>query len=248
MITCKSPAEIKKMRKAGKVVAEALKLARENIRPGLMTIELDRMIENLIVNSGSRPAFKGYHGYPASICASINDEVVHSIPSKRSLKSGDIISIDVGVELEGYFGDAARTFAVGDINDEAKDLMSITEKSLLAGISMAKVGNRLSDISHEIQVTAESAGYTVVRDYVGHGIGNEMHEDPQIPNFGPSGNGPALKEGMVFALEPMVNVGDFEVKVRNDEWTVVTADGSLSAHFEHTVALTKDGVMILTKE
>jgi len=247
MIISKSPAEIEKMRKAGNVVAEALELAREKICPGLTTIELDKAIENLIINSGSRPAFKGYRGYPASICASVNDEVVHCIPSERSLKSGDIISIDIGVELDGYFGDAAKTFAVGDIKDEAKELISITEKSLQAGISMAKVGNRLSDISHEVQVTAEEAGYTVVRDYVGHGIGNEMHEDPQIPNFGPPGNGPVLKEGMVFALEPMVNVGDYEVKVRSDEWTVVTADGSLSAHFEHTIALTKDGPMILTK-
>ncbi len=247
MIICKSPAEISKMREAGKVVASALKLANDNIRPGLTTIELDDMIENLIINSGSRPAFKGYHGYPASICASVNDEVVHCIPSERTLKSGDILSVDVGVELDGYFGDAAKTFAVGEVTDQAKNLMDITEKSLYAGIEMAKVGNRLSDISHEIQLTAESAGYTVVREYVGHGIGSEMHEDPQIPNFGPSGNGPLLKEGMVIALEPMVNVGDFEVKVRSDEWTVVTADGSLSAHFEHSVALTKDGPMILTK-
>ncbi len=247
MIICKSPAEISKMREAGKVVASALKLANDNIRPGLTTIELEDMIENLIINSVARPAFKGYHGYPASICASVNDEVVHCIPSERTLKSGDILSVDVGVELDGYFGDAAKTFAVGEVTDQAKNLMDITEKSLYAGIEMAKVGNRLSDISHEIQLTAESAGYTVVREYVGHGIGSEMHEDPQIPNFGPSGNGPLLKEGMVIALEPMVNVGDFEVKVRSDEWTVVTADGSLSAHFEHSVALTKDGPMILTK-
>lgn len=236
------------MRRAGKIVAGALDLVGRSVRPKLRTIELDRVIENFILKNGCRPAFKGYQGFPASICSSINEEVVHGIPGKRSLKPGDIISIDIGLELDGYYADAAATFPVGEISGEAVDLIEITKKALNKGIGMATAGNNLSDISHIIQATAESAGYSVVRDYVGHGIGREMHEEPQVPNFGLPGRGPELKEGMVLALEPMVNAGDYEVKVLADDWTVVTADGSLSAHFEHTVAITTDGPEILTGE
>lgn len=246
MIVCKSKAEIAVMREAGRIVAEALELARRSVRPKLKTIELDRSIENLILKSGGRPAFKGYHGYPASICASVNEEVVHGIPGERRLLSGDIVSIDIGVELNGYFADAAATFPVGEISGQARELLEITKLSLKAGISTAVLGSKLSDISHAVQAVAEGAGYAVVRDYVGHGIGRDLHEEPQIPNFGESGRGPVLKEGMVLALEPMVNLGGYDVEVLSDNWTVVTVDGSLSAHFEHSVALTAEGPEILT--
>jgi len=235
------------MRQAGRIVAKALELARKNLRPKLRTIELDIMIENFIIKNGGKPAFKGYHGYPASICTSINQEVVHGIPGRRRLAAGDIISIDIGAEYNGYYGDAAATFAVGKISEEAKNLMEITEMSLKAGIAKALIGNRLSDISHAIQEKAEKAGYSVVRDYVGHGIGRQMHEDPQIPNYGPPGLGPELKEGMVLALEPMINIGSARVKVLSDNWSVVTMDNSLSAHFEHSVAITASGPEILTE-
>lgn len=246
MIVCKSKAEIAVMREAGRIVAEALELARRSVRPKLKTIELDRSIENLILKSGGRPAFKGYHGYPASICASVNEEVVHGIPGERRLLSGDIVSIDIGVELNGYFADAAATFPVGEISGQARELLEITKLSLQAGISAAVLGSKLSDISHAVQAVAEGAGYAVVRDYVGHGIGRDLHEEPQIPNFGEFGRGPVLKEGMVLALEPMVNLGGYDVEVLSDNWTVVTVDGSLSAHFEHSVALTAEGPEILT--
>lgn len=247
MIVCKGEKEISKMRRAGRIVAEALELARKNLRPKLRTIDLDIMIENFIVKKGATPAFKGYHGFPASICASINQEVVHGIPGNKRLTAGDIISIDIGVELEGYYADAAATFAVGRISEQAKNLMKVTELALEAGIAKATIGNRLSDISHAIQEKAEAAGYSVVRDYVGHGIGRQMHEDPQIPNYGPPGLGPELKEGMVLALEPMLNIGGSKVKVLADNWSVVTMDSSLSAHFEHSVAITGSGPDILTK-
>lgn len=247
MIVCKGEKEISKMRRAGRIVAEALELARKNLRPKLRTIDLDIMIENFIVKKGATPAFKGYHGFPASICASINQEVVHGIPGNKRLTEGDIISIDIGVELEGYYADAAATFAVGRISEQAKNLMKVTELALEAGIAKATIGNRLSDISHAIQEKAEAAGYSVVRDYVGHGIGRQMHEDPQIPNYGPPGLGPELKEGMVLALEPMLNIGGSKVKVLADNWSVVTMDSSLSAHFEHSVAITGSGPDILTK-
>lgn len=247
MIVCKGEKEISKMRRAGRIVAEALELARKNLRPKLRTIDLDIMIENFIVKKGATPAFKGYHGFPASICASINQEVVHGIPGNKRLTAGDIISIDIGVELEGYYADAAATFAVGRISEQAKNLMKVTELALEAGIAKATIGNRLSDISHAIQEKAEAAGYSVVRDYVGHGIGRQMHEDPQIPNYGQPGLGPELKEGMVLALEPMLNIGCSKVKVLADNWSVVTMDSSLSAHFEHSVAITGSGPDILTK-
>ncbi|HEX21385.1 MAG TPA: type I methionyl aminopeptidase [Actinobacteria bacterium] len=247
MIICKGEKEIAQMRQAGRIVAGALELARKSVRPKLKTIELDIMIENYILTKGGKPAFKGYHGYPASICASINQEVVHGIPGSKRLSEGDIISVDIGVELNGYFADAAATFAIGKITDKAKRLMKTTELSLEAGIEQVRIGNKLSDISHAIQKKAEAAGYSVVRDYVGHGIGREMHEDPQIPNYGPPGQGPELREGMVLALEPMLNLGGSGVKVLSDSWSVVTADNSLSAHFEHSVAVTAVGPDILTK-
>ena len=234
------------MRAAGKIVAESLELVRRKVGPEVRTAELDRIVENLILSRGGRPAFKGYRGYPASICASVNEEVVHGIPGERRLNNGDIISIDVGVELNGYFADAAATFPIGDVSAPTMRLIEATKKALAAGIAMARAGKRLTDISNEIQKSAESAGFSVVRDYVGHGIGQAMHEEPQIPNYGPAGMGPLINEGMVLALEPMVNEGTFEVETLGDHWTVVTRDRLLSAHFEHTVAITAADAEILT--
>lgn len=246
MIVRKSEGEIATMRRAGRIVAQALELIEKEIQPGIETIRLDKVAEDFIRKSGGRPAFKGYKGFPASICASPNEVVVHGIPGKRKLKDGDIISIDIGVELNGYYADAAATYPVGTISDEAQRLIDVTKSALKAGISECVDGNHLYDISHSIQVAAESAGYSVVRDFVGHGIGRAMHEDPQIPNFGSPGRGPVIKSGMVFAIEPMVNIGDYDVDILPDHWTVVTTDRSLSAHFEHTVAVTKRGPEILT--
>ncbi|HHX77461.1 MAG TPA: type I methionyl aminopeptidase, partial [Firmicutes bacterium] len=214
--------------------------------PGLTTLELDRLAEKYIRSQGGIPAFKGYQGFPGTICASFNDEVVHGIPGLRRLQEGDIISIDVGANYKGYFGDAAATFPVGLVTQEARRLIEVTRESLQAGISQAKEGNHLSDISHAIQSYVEERGYYVVRDYVGHGIGQAMHEEPQIPNFGPPGRGPRLLNGMVLAIEPMVNVGTWEVKTLDDNWTVVTKDGSLSAHFEHTIAIVDGMPQIFT--
>lgn len=246
MIVRKSKDEIATMRHAGRIVAETLRLIESEIRPGVETIELDQIAENFIRKSGAKPAFKGYKGFPASICASPNEVVVHGIPSQRRLKEGDIISIDVGAEYNGYYGDAAATFPVGKISEQAQRLIDITKLALYKGIEQCVEGNYLYDISHAIQATAEAAGYSVVKEFVGHGIGREMHEDPQIPNFGLSGRGPKIKAGMVFAIEPMVNIGGFKVNILPDHWTVVTADRSLSAHFEHTVAVTKEGPDVLT--
>lgn len=246
MIICKSPEEISLVREAGRIVARAMEAVRKSLRPKLRTSELDRLVENLITKSGGRPAFKGYNGFPASICVSINDEVVHGIPGDRRLSAGDIISIDIGVEFNGYFADAASTFPVGEISVQASELINAARRSLGTGISAALIGRHLSDISHAIQTEAETSGFSVVRDYVGHGIGRAMHEEPQIPNFGLPGKGPILKEGMVFALEPMLNIGGHEVEVMPDQWTVRTADRSLSAHFEHTVVVTAIGPRILT--
>ena len=246
MIIRKSKDEIATMRQAGGIVAQALKLIENEIKPGVETIALDAAAERFILSSGARPAFKGYRGFPASICASVNETVVHGIPGHRRLSDGDIISIDIGVELSGYYADAAATFPVGTASQEALRLIETTRSALEDGIASCIVDNYLYDISHAIQLRAEAAGYTVVRDFVGHGIGRAMHEDPQIPNFGSPQRGPKLKAGMVLAIEPMVNVGGYRVEILADGWTVVTRDRSLSAHFEHTIAIAKDGPQVLT--
>jgi methionyl aminopeptidase len=249
MIILKSLQEIEKIRKACLVVAEVLDQIRDEIRPGKSTQDLDEFAERLILAAGAKPAFKGYRGYPKTLCTSLNQEVIHGIPSKAVvLKQGDIISVDVGAIVEGFYGDAAKTFPVGSISPEAERLIKVTEESLFRGIEQAKTGNRLYDFSHAVQQHVESHGYSVVREYVGHGIGRNMHEDPQIPNFGHSGQGPRIKPGMVFAIEPMVNRGGSATAVAEDGWTAVTVDGSLSAHFEHTIAVMPDGPLILTKK
>jgi methionyl aminopeptidase len=237
------------MRASGKVVAEVLQALESQIRPGVATAELDRLAESIIrAHEGARPAFKGYGGFPASICASVNEEVVHGIPSKsRTLEAGDIVGIDVGVLLNGYHADAARTFAVGPVTEQTRRLLSVTKSALEAGIDAARPGARLGDVSAAIQGVAESAGFSIVRDLVGHGIGQHLHEDPQVPNFGVEGRGLELEPGLVIAIEPMVNVGGSEVRTLEDAWTIVTIDGSLSAHFEHTVAITENGPDILTR-
>ncbi|TDO84841.1 methionine aminopeptidase type I [Halanaerobium saccharolyticum] len=248
MIILKSRREIDIMREANQIVAETHAYLSENIKPGISTAELDRLADQFIRSRGAVPSFKGYQGFPASVCISINEEVVHGIPAEhRYLETGDIVSIDIGTFYEGFNGDAARTHAVGSISDKASKLLKVTEKSLLKGLEKAVIGNRLFDISHAVQKYVEENGFSVVRDYVGHGIGRDMHEDPQIPNFGPAGKGPKLKRGMTLAIEPMVNIGSYEVETLEDDWTVVTKDRSLSAHFEHTIAITSDGVEILSK-
>ncbi len=247
MIVLKSPQEIEKISQACHIVAMTLVYLKEWVKPGVSTQELDRLAEEFIVKQGARPAFKGYRDFPCTLCTSINEEVVHGIPSKRQLKEGDIIGIDAGAVVEGYFGDAAITLPVGKTTPEIQRLMEVTEQALYKGIAQASPGNKLSDISHAIQTHAEGAGYSVVTDFVGHGIGRNLHEDPQVPNFGQPGQGPRLKEGMVLAIEPMVNMGGSAVKILEDHWTVVTQDGRLSAHFEHTIAVTSQGPVILTK-
>ena len=248
MIDRKSEREIRKMEAANKIVAETHKFLSEKISPGISTAELDRLAENFIRDRGGEPSFKGYQGYPASVCLSIDEEVVHGIPSsKRVLKSGNIISIDIGVYYQGFHGDAARTIAVGEVDSEIKKLLQTTQKALDKGIEQAVAGNNLTDISHAVQQEAEKNGFSVVRQYVGHGIGREMHEKPQIPNFGPPGQGPELKKGMTLAIEPMLNMGDFEVKTKDDGWTVVTSDGSLSAHWEDSIALTDGAPLIMSR-
>lgn len=247
MIIIKTDNEIEYMRQAGRIVGNTLLRLEEVIRPGITTAELDRIAEEYIIKQGAKPSFKGYYGFPASICASVNEEVVHGIPSnKLVLQEGDIISVDCGAMLNGYHGDAARTFPVGKISKEARQLIEVTKESFFKGIKNAVVGNNLTDVSAEIQKYAESFGYSLVRDYVGHGIGKDMHEDPEIPNFGRPGRGPKLCKGMVLAIEPMVNIGKYHVRVEPNNWTVVTEDGSLSAHYENTVAILDDGPEILT--
>ena len=242
MIIIKSPEEIMKMRKAGKIVAQTHELLKKHIRPGITTQELDRIAEEYILKQGAIPGFKGYNGFPASICSSVNEEVVHGIPSSRKvLRDGDIISIDIGSIVDGYYGDSAKTYGVGTITEEADKLIKITRQSFYDGIKYAMSGNRLSDISNAVQKTVEIEGFSIVVDYVGHGVGRQMHEDPPIPNYGKPGRGPRLQKGMVLAIEPMVNVGTYEVKTLPDNWTVVTLDGKLSAHYEHTIAITGDG-------
>jgi methionyl aminopeptidase len=247
MIIRKSQQEIDKMRNAGRIVAGVLDMLEEHIVPGMKTETLDGLAERYIRERGGIPSFLGYRGFPASICTSVNDVVVHGIPDKTRLKEGDILGVDVGVLLDGYQADAARTYAVGEIAKAARRLMDVTTGSLDAGIEACRPGNRLGDISNAIQRTVEDGGFSVVVQFVGHGIGKEMHEEPQIPNFGPAGRGPLLETGMTFALEPMVNEGTYEVEVDDgDGWTVRTGDGKLSAHFEHTVAVTTEGPRILT--
>lgn len=235
------------MRDAGRVVAQVFRELEKAIAPGVTTGELNALAEDFIARQGARPAFKGLYGFPAAICTSVNEQVVHGIPGLRRLEDGDIISIDIGAEINGYYGDAAVTFPVGEISSGARRLLDVTHGALYAGIEMARSGNRLGDISHAIQSYVERHGYNVVRDYVGHGIGREMHEDPQVPNFGRPGRGPRLEPGMTLAIEPMVNAGTHEVRTLEDRWTVVTRDGSLSAHFEHTVAITNGAAEILTR-
>jgi len=246
MIIIKSPREIEQLKKSNTMVAEVFEKLKAMIVPGITTKELDQVAEEYILSKGAQPAFKGYRGFPATLCISINEEVVHGIPSQRRLKEGDIVSLDVGVNFVGYYGDAALTLPVGEVDPEAKKLLGVTEKALYMGIEKAKVGNRLFDISYAIQRWVESQGFSVVRDFVGHGIGKDLHEEPQVPNFGAPHQGPRLEKGMVFALEPMVNEGTHEVRVLSDGWTVVTADGKRSAHFEHTIAITDDGAEILS--
>lgn len=247
MIHLKSKREIEILRESNRIVACTLKVIGEIIRPGISTIELDKIANREIRKRGGRPAFKGYRGFPASICTSINEQVVHGIPNSRRLKEGDIISIDLGAVYKGFYGDAARTFPVGKIGKEAKDLLTVTEEALYKGIEKARVGNRIRDISHAIQSWVEAHGFSIVREFVGHGIGRELHEEPQIPNFvSPDQGMVRIEEGMVLALEPMVNAGDWRVKILPDGWTAVTSDGSLSAHFEHSIAVTADGPEILS--
>ena len=246
MILLKSQDEVRTMARPNEIVAGAHQRVREALRPGLTTGELDRLVEDFIRGQGGVPAFKGYRGFPASVCASVNEEVVHGIPGSRVLEVGEIIGVDIGVKARGFYGDAAQTLAVGEPSAEAEDLMKVTREALYAGIEQVRVGGRVGDISFAVQSHVEKAGYSVVRSLVGHGIGRSMHEDPQVPNFGSRGKGPELKPGMAIAIEPMVNAGGPDVDVLDDQWTVVTRDGSLSAHFEHTVVVTEDGPVILT--
>ena len=246
MIIIKNDKEIDLMRIAGRIVAETLLLVETKVKPGITTAELDRIAEEFITKHGARPSFKGLYGFPASLCISVNEQVVHGIPGGYVLKDGDIVSVDCGANINGFHGDAARTFGVGNITKEAEKLINVTRESFFKGIEYAKVGNRLTDISHEIQNCVEAAGFSVVRDFVGHGIGRVVHEDPDIPNYGPPGRGPKLVEGMALAIEPMVNAGNYKVKTLSNDWTVVTSDGSLSAHYENTIVILPDGPEILT--
>ncbi|MEC0243955.1 type I methionyl aminopeptidase [Paenibacillus dokdonensis] len=247
MIICKSETELGFMREAGRIVAETHRLMAKHIEPGITTGELDSIADHYIRSQKALPSFKGYNGFPASICASVNDQLVHGFPGKRKLNEGDIITLDIGAQYRGYHGDSAWTYPVGRISDEAQRLLDVTEQSLYAGLELVKPDVRLFTISHAIQRVIEDAGFSVVREYVGHGVGAELHEEPNIPNFGVPDRGPRLKAGMVLAIEPMVNAGSRYVKTLEDNWTVVTVDGSLCAHFEHTVAVTSEGHEILTK-
>jgi methionyl aminopeptidase len=248
LILLKNKEDLNRLHKANFIVAETLHKLKQNIIPGISTAELDAIAEDFIRKKGGIPAFKGYRGYPATLCIAINEEVVHGIPGQRKLKKADIVSLDIGVLLDGYYGDAAITVGVESISAEAERLIRVTEEALYAGINKALVGNRLSEISMAIQKHVEANGFSVVRDFVGHGIGRNLHEDPQIPNFcAPSSYNPRLKDGMVFALEPMVNQGTYGVKILDDDWTAVTLDGKLSAHFEHSIAVTNKGPWILSR-
>jgi methionyl aminopeptidase len=247
VIVCKSPAEIERMRAANMLVADVLAELASMVAPGVSTLDLDREAERLVRAGGAEPAFKGYRGYPATLCASVNEQVVHGIPSKRGLAEGDIVSLDMGVKLDDFYGDSAITVPVGRVSDDVLRLLSVTQEALEHGIAQVRVGGRVSDIGHAIQQHVEAHGFSVVREFVGHGIGASLHEEPQIANYGEPGHGPRLAAGMVLAIEPMVNLGRPGVKVLTDGWTAVTRDGSLSAHFEHTVAVTKEGPLVLTQ-
>jgi methionyl aminopeptidase len=246
VIVCKSPAEIEKMRAANQLVAQVLEELAAMVAPGVSTADLDAAAERSVRAAGAEPAFKGYRGYPATLCASVNQQVVHGIPNRTPLKSGDIVSLDMGVKLNGYYGDSAVTVPVGPVQDDVATLLRVTQEALEKGIAQVKIGGRISDIGHAIQAHVEAHGFSVVREFVGHGIGASLHEEPQIANYGEPGRGPRLAEGMTLAIEPMVNMGKPAVKVLADGWTAETKDGSLSAHFEHTVAVTKSGPLVLT--
>ncbi len=247
MIICRSKSEIEKLRRSGRLVRQLLEETRRQARPGVSTLDLERFVEGRLEEAGAKPAFKGYRGYPCCLCASVNEEIIHSIPSERRLKEGDIVSLDLGVILDGYYGDSALTAAIGEISEPLQRLMRVTQECLDLGIRQARAGNRVGDISWAVQQHAEENGYSVVREFVGHGVGRALHEEPQVPNYGQAGRGPVLKPGMVIAIEPMVNAGRADVKVLKDKWTAVTADGQYSAHFEHMVAITPDGADILTE-
>lgn len=248
MISLKTARELERMRKATIISAQALKLAGERLEAGMSTYELDMIIREFILSQGAKPSFFGYGGFPGNACISLNDEVIHGIPSKkRIIQNGDIVKVDVGAYVDGYHGDNAATFAVGEVSPEAKQLMDVTEQSLYEGIKMARVGNRLGDVSHAIESYVTSRGYAVVKQFVGHGVGHELHESPEVPNYGPAGRGVRLAAGMTLAIEPMINIKGEGVNVLADGWTVKTASGSLSAHFEHTIAITRDGPVILTR-
>ena len=247
MISIKSASEIEKMQLAGKITAGALQTAGEKIRAGMTTKELDKIIHDYILSHGATPSFLGYGGFPGSACISINEEVIHGIPGPRKIQEGDIVSVDVGAYINGFHGDSARTFAVGKITDEAQALLDVTEQSLHTGIEAAKPGARVGDVSHAIEAFLLEKGYAIVKQYVGHGVGKDLHEDPEVPNFGRAGHGPKLVPGMTIAIEPMVNIRGEGVRVLSNQWTVVTQSGSLSAHFEHTIAITSSGAMILTR-
>jgi methionyl aminopeptidase len=246
VIVCRSQSEIEKLRRVNQLVARILAELRRTVAPGVTTHDIDALAERRVREAGAEPAFKGYHGYPATVCASVNEQVVHGIPSSRALVEGDILSIDMGAKLDGFYGDCAVTVPVGSISPAAASLLKVTEEALFRGIAVVKPGARVSDIGAAVQGHVESQGYSVVREFVGHGIGTALHEEPQVANYGPGGSGPRLSEGMVIAIEPMVNAGKAAVKVLSDGWTAVTVDRSLSAHFEHTVVVTREGTEILT--
>jgi methionyl aminopeptidase len=247
MIQLKSLQEIARMEVANRIVAEILEGVKEKVQPGIETRELDELAEEMCRQRRVKPAFKGYRGYPRSICVSVNEEVVHGIPGPRCLKAGDVVSLDFGVKYEGFYGDAAITVGVGEVGDKARALIAATEESLYAGIAKVEAGKRLSDISHAVQTVVEGAGFGVIREFVGHGIGRSLHEDPQIANFGPPDRGPTMQVGMTFAIEPMTSMGSWKVRILQDGWTAITQDGSCAAHFEHSVALTENGVLILSR-
>lgn len=247
MISVKNKDQLKLMREAGRITGEALALAGESIKPGMTTKQLDTIIRHHIEKNGAKPSFLGYGGFPGSACISINDEVIHGIPSSRVIEEGDIVKVDVGAFYKGFHGDSANTFAVGKVSEEAMKLIEVTKESFYRGIAEAKPGNRVGDIGYAVQSYVEENGFSVVKKYVGHGVGAELHESPDVPNFGTKGRGVRLCSGMTIAIEPMVNIGTHEVAEKSDKWTVVTADGKLSAHYEHTIAITDDGVIVLTK-
>jgi len=248
MIVYKTEAEIEAMRESSRIVARILSELRPMIRPGIRTIELDAYAEGRARELGAKPAFKGYRGYPGSLCVSINEEIIHGIPSSRTLREGDLVSLDFGVSRDGYYGDAARTYPVGKVSETARRLMAAAERSLDRGLEKFAEGNRISDISAAVQGHVEAEGFSVIRSFVGHGIGRDLHEEPQVPNFGFPGRGPRIRRGLVLAIEPMIAAGDWEVDIREDGWTAVTRDRSLAAHFEETVAVTERGAEILTAE